>query len=67
MHNELTSHPQSYSPRYQEGKECEEKTTEKKKQVEMLYYSTGIESGERRDEQKNKSGKKNKKARKHLG
>lgn len=30
---ELTSHPHSYSPGYQEGKESEKKTTEKKKQV----------------------------------
>lgn len=51
MHNELTSHPHSYLPRYQEGKEFEEKHTEKNKQVEMLYYSVGMESWERRDEQ----------------
>lgn len=57
MHNELTSRPHSYSPGYQEGKEFEEKNTEEKKQVEVLYYSVGMESWEEMNK-KNKSGKK---------
>lgn len=57
MHNELTSRPHSYSPGYQEGKEFEEKNTEEKKQVEVLYYSVGMESWEEMNK-KNKSGEK---------
>ena len=36
---ELTSHPHSYSPGYQEGKEFEKKNIEMKKQVGMESVS----------------------------